>query len=111
VVQGEGPAPSLVLLLIQRLPDDSLTSALASGGRQFFGWGQDRALLTELVDAVNINTRSTGNWKKGKAPDFPPYPRPSRGRNKPASTRGAEDKLPKKFSVAALHKRFTTGGK
>ncbi|MET9861959.1 hypothetical protein ABZY93_22080 [Streptomyces smyrnaeus] len=93
VIAGRGPSPALVLLLAQRLPDTSLTVALASGGREHFGWGLDRHIATDLFDAVNQNTRATGNWGKGKAPKVPPWPRPkaktkkktAAGHNKPRS--------------------------
>jgi hypothetical protein len=61
---------------VRRLPDDSLTIALASGGRAHFGWGADRHLLADVYDALNQNTRATGNWAKGKVPTFPAWPRP-----------------------------------
>ncbi len=61
----------------QRLPDTSLTVALASGGREHFGWGVDRHMLADIFDALNQNTRATGNWGKGKAPKFPSWPRPT----------------------------------
>lgn len=64
------------MLLIKRLPDTSMTAALASGGRDHFGWGADRYMLADLYDAVNQNTRATGNWGKKKPPKFPEYPRP-----------------------------------
>lgn len=59
-----------------RLPHDSLTRALASGGSQYFGWDPDRYMLADLIDAINNNTLATGNWKKGQVPKFQPYPRP-----------------------------------
>lgn len=73
-----GMAPSFVLSLIQRLPDTSLTAALASGGREYFGWGADRHIAADLFDALNQNTRACGNWGK-KPPKFDPRPRPGRG--------------------------------
>lgn len=76
VVTGRGPSPALVLLLVQRLPDTSLTVALASGGRDHFGWGVDRHMLADLYDATNQQTRATGNWGKKGAPKIPDYPRP-----------------------------------
>ena len=81
------------------LPDTSLTSALASGGREFFGWGVDRHLRADLFDAINANTRATGNWKKGKAPDLPAWPRPKR--------KAAESEQKKPVSVADLFHRMT----
>lgn len=62
-----------------------MTTAIASGGRDHFGWGVDRYLAAETFDALNQNTRATGNWK-GKPPAFPEWPRPgksnSTGRDK-----------------------------
>jgi hypothetical protein len=78
VIEGRGPAPTLVLQLVQRLPDTSLTVALATGGRDHFGWGLDRHIAVDLFDALNANTRATGNWAKGKAPKIKPWPRPKR---------------------------------
>jgi hypothetical protein len=98
VIAGRGPAPLLVLSLVQRLPDDSLTSALANGGREHFGWGNDRHLLADTYDAINLNTKATGNWKPGKQPALPPWPRP-----------GRDEKTAKKkpVSVADIYARFS----
>lgn len=76
VIEGRGPCPYLVVLDVQRLPDNSLTAALANGGRQFFGWGQTQFMLADIFDAVNLNTRASGNWKK--PPKIPEYPRPKK---------------------------------
>ena len=76
MIEGRGPSPRLVLALLQRLPDTSLTTALASGGREHFGWGHDRHLLADVYDALNQNTRATGNWGKKGPPKIEPYPRP-----------------------------------
>lgn len=86
--------------LIQRLPDTSLTVALASGGREHFGWGVDRHMNADLFDALNQNTRATGNWGKGKAPKFDPRPRP--GRKKKNGK--------KKVTLTDIFKRFAPGG-
>lgn len=53
-----------------------MTAALASGGAEHFGWGQDRHLLADIYDAINQNTRASGNWGKSKAPKIPEWPRP-----------------------------------
>ena len=82
-------------MLAQRLPDTSLTVALASGGRDHFGWGVDRHIAADIFDALNQNTRATGNWGKGKAPTFPAWPRP-------ASRKKSEKKKPR--SVADIYK-------
>ncbi|MFI5840545.1 hypothetical protein ACIA8K_12635 [Catenuloplanes sp. NPDC051500] len=87
-----------MLALVQRLPDDSMTVALASGGRTQFGWGTDRHLLADIYDAINQQTRATGNWGKGKAPKIPLWPRP-KAKAKP-------DKPKKPTSVAELFKNF-----
>lgn len=87
VIAGRGPAPALVVALAQRLPDTSLTVALASGGRAHFGWGVDRHLLADVFDAVNVNTRATGQWGKGKVPKFPAWPRPTAPTTQPKAKR------------------------
>lgn len=83
--------------MVQRLPDTSLTAALVNGGKQNFGWGMDRHMQADIFDALNANTRATGNWAK-KAPKFPEYPRPSA---KAEANEGA-----KKVTVAELYNRF-----
>jgi len=88
----------LVLLYAQRLPDTSLTVALASGGRDHFGWGIDRHMLADVFDAINANTKATGNWGRGKTPKLPQWPRPTGKKKKP------EKKKP--VSVADIFKRF-----
>ena len=98
VIEGRGPAPLLVLALIEGLPDTSLTVALASGGREHYGWGTDRHLLADLFDALNQNTRASGNWGKGKVPKFPAWPRPKTKQN-------PEEKKP--ATVKDLFKRFS----
>lgn len=60
--------------MVQRLPDTSLTIALAAGGRDHFGWGRDRRMIADIFDALNVNTRATGDFKT--PPKFPAYPRP-----------------------------------
>lgn len=34
-------------------------------------WTPDRQLMAALINAVYLNTQATGNWEKGKVPDFP----------------------------------------
>lgn len=94
VVRGDGPAPAAVLALIYALPDTALTPALAAGGRDLYGWGTDRHLAADLYDALNANTRATGNWKT-KPPKIPAWPRP-----KAEKTKGG------KVTVASLHARL-----
>ncbi|MFF7800253.1 hypothetical protein [Streptomyces olivaceus] len=93
------------MALVRRLPDTSLTIALASGGREHFGWGVDRHLKADIFDALNQNTRATGNWGKGKAPKLPPWPRP-KPLKKPTKATGSK-KAGKPISVAEIYKRFT----
>ncbi|MEU6056986.1 hypothetical protein [Streptomyces sp. NPDC047097] len=101
MVDGRGPAPALVLRLVQRLPDTSLTFALAAGGRSHFGWGIDRHLAADLYDALNQNTRATGQWGKKGAPKLPEYPRPK------AKTKSATKAVKKRRSVAEIYQQFT----
>ncbi|GGK13237.1 hypothetical protein GCM10010124_02270 [Pilimelia terevasa] len=56
--------------------------ALASGGREHLGWGVDRHMAADLFDALNVNTRATGHWAKGKAPKLPAWPRPAKPETK-----------------------------
>lgn len=96
VIEGRGPAPTLVWALIKRLPDTSLTVALASGGRDHFGWGTDRHIAADLFDAIQANTRATGNFKKGQTPKLVLWPRPKL-KKKPDGARSVKD-LFKKMS-------------
>lgn len=98
VIQGNGPSPRITLNLAQRLPDTSLTSALASGGREHFGWGLDRHIAADQFDAINQNTRAAGNWGKKGPPKIQSWPRPNRKHKTP------EEKKP--VTVAELYKRF-----
>ncbi|AGM12039.1 tail assembly chaperone [Streptomyces phage Goby] len=101
VIAGRGPSPSLVILLVQRLPDTSLTAALASGGREQFGWGVDRHMTADIFDALNQNTRATGNWGKKGAPKLPEYPRPK------VKKSSKEDRPKKKVRVADLFNQLS----
>lgn len=60
-----------------------------------FGWGLDRYMAADLYDALNQNTRATGNWGK-KPPTFPTYPRPT------SRKRGEQ----KQVTVADLWRQF-----
>ncbi|MGW5130884.1 hypothetical protein [Streptomyces sp. NPDC004135] len=104
MIAGRGPSPALVNLLVQRLPDTSLTVALASGGREHFGWGVDRHMKADIFDALNQNTRATGQWGKGKAPKFQPWPRPKAAKKKDRP----KGKPARRISVADIYKKFTT---
>jgi hypothetical protein len=98
VIEGRGPHPLVVMSYVQRLPDTSMTAALAAGDKKHFGWGVDRHLAADTFDAINANTRATGSWKKGKAPNFPTWPRPS-----------DKKKKEKPRSLGDLYKQFTRG--
>lgn len=85
-------SPRRVLRLISLLPEESaFVASVAFHAKpdrkvrhdpslhDWRGWGTDRQLLATLVDAINLNTRLTGQWaKKSDAPKFEPYPRPSK---------------------------------
>lgn len=53
--------------------------------------------MADIYDALNLNTRATGNWEKGKEPNFPPWPRPAR--------EGTSD-APTQRSVADVYSSF-----
>lgn len=97
MIEGEGPPPCLVLELVQGLPDTALTAALARGGREHFGWGVDRHLQADIFDAINQNTRASGNWGKKGPPDIKPWPRPK-----------GKDAKPKR-SVRDIFAQFSRG--
>lgn len=68
------------------------------GGREFFGWGTDRYMSADIYDAINVNTTATGQWKKGKKPDIPAWPRPKKDdggekKKKPTSVRDVWEKF------------------
>lgn len=46
------------------------------GGEDHVGWDQTTYLLADIFDALNQNTRASGNFKK--PPKIPPYPRPKK---------------------------------
>ena len=73
-----------------------MTAAILNGGREHFGWGVDRHMNADIFDALNVNTKATGNWKK--PPNFPVWPRPD---VKPKADETKE------VSVADLYNRFT----
>ncbi|MCS0601099.1 hypothetical protein NX794_07620 [Streptomyces sp. LP11] len=100
MIAGRGPSPALVWLMVQRLPDTSLTVALASGGREHFGWGVDRHMTADIFDALNQNTRATGQWGKKGAPKFPEWPRPK------VQKKAAKGKTRRRVRVADIYKQF-----
>lgn len=82
VVRGDGPPPAVVLSHIAGLPVGSMFVSMRlaekRGGdwREYVGKDDTWWALADVYDAVNTNTRATGQWKKGKAPKIDPYPRP-----------------------------------
>ncbi|MFC3504450.1 hypothetical protein ACFOOK_26260 [Micromonospora krabiensis] len=82
---------------MQGLPDDSLTAALSAGGREHYGWGATRHLLANLYDAVNLNTRASGNWGKKAPPRLPDYPRP-----KPKPAESAPQKVTARQAILRM---------
>lgn len=99
MVKGNGPAPLFVLALYEGLPDDSACAAISAGGLEYLGWGENRALLANIYDALNQNTLVSGQWKKGKEPKFKPWPRPGERSKK-------KEKKQQKVSLADLHARL-----
>lgn len=87
--------------MVQRLPDTSMTAALVNGGKEMFGWGVDRHMQADIFDALNLNTRATGNFKK--PPKIPEWPRPNKNKVEKKSDAGTN------VSVADLYKKFQGG--
>ncbi|MGW3336211.1 hypothetical protein ACWDCL_01855 [Streptomyces sp. NPDC001009] len=57
-------------------------------------------MTADLFDALNQNTRATGQWAKGKAPKIPAYPRPQ-------AKKAEKKKAAKKpRTVAEIYKHF-----
>ncbi len=69
-----------------------------NGGIEHFEWGVDRHMSADLFDAINQNTRASGQWGKKGPPKIDPRPRP---KSKP---RDAERKKP--VTVADIYRRF-----
>lgn len=67
--------PRLLVALIEALPEESALVAALRGGGEWRGWTRTHSLLADIYDAVNVNTRATGQWKKSP-PKIPPWPRP-----------------------------------
>lgn len=89
MVRGNGPHPSVVLAYIDRLPlgskymSERLAKEMGGNWRDFLDKGVDWWLTADLYDALNQNTRASGNFKK--PPKIEPYPRPGKGKKKPKS--------------------------
>lgn len=63
--------PTRLLNLIRQLPEGSQYMADVQDLPDSRDWGVSEWLLAGVINAVNLNTRATGFWAKGKAPDFP----------------------------------------
>jgi len=63
----------------------SMVLAERRGGdwTEYLGKGHDWYVMADLIDAQNLNTAATGNFKK--RPKFAPYPRP--GAEKPKNSK------------------------
>lgn len=79
----------MILHLIRHLPEDSSFAAIMSAKVESGDvtppepepeevaridamiWNFDRKLMAQVVNAVNLNTRVSTEWQKGKEPDFP----------------------------------------
>lgn len=76
---GGGYSPRTILVLIRQLPPESRTVAAMRGGEQFHGWGADRYLLANVVDAINYNTYALVSANAKRKPKAPvPTERPSK---------------------------------
>lgn len=49
---------------------------MARGGEEFIGWGTERSLLADIFDAINANTRATGQYKQRPKVVLWPRPKP-----------------------------------
>lgn len=74
---GSGYSPRQILVLIRQLPLESATVAAIRGGPEFRGWGLDRYLTAQTIDAIRENTHATliasGNLKRKPKPPEPTY--------------------------------------
>ena len=68
---GSGYSPREVLVMAMNLPVESVTMAHLRGGPEFIGWGPDRYMLANVIDAVMANTHafvSAHSKRRLKAP-------------------------------------------
>jgi hypothetical protein len=64
-------SPAQIIVLIRQLPLESRTVAMRRGGEDFLGWGVDRYMQAQLLDAVQMTTHAvvqSNSKKKVKAP-------------------------------------------
>lgn len=67
----QGLSPAQIIVFIRQLPLESRTVAMRRGGEDFWGWGVDRYMLAQLIDAVQMTTHAvaqSNSKKKVKAP-------------------------------------------
>jgi len=68
---GQGLSPAQIIVLIRQLPLESRSVALRRGGEDFVGWGIDRYMFAQLIDAVQMTTHAvaqSNSKRKIKAP-------------------------------------------
>jgi hypothetical protein len=67
----QGMSPAQIIVLIRQLPLESRTVSARRGGDEFLGWGVDRYMFAQLLDAVQMTTHAvvqSNSKKKVKAP-------------------------------------------
>lgn len=77
---GDGMSPAHIIVLIRQLPLESRTVGALRGGDEFVGWGTDRYMFAQLLDAVQNTTYAvvaSNSKRKPKAPK--PFYRPRKG--------------------------------
>lgn len=77
LIPGSGLTPRMCIALVRNLPAESATVAAYRGGDEFRGWGQDRYMIAELIDAVRELTYVQVSSKSKRKPPRPtPFSRP-----------------------------------
>lgn len=67
----QGLSPAQIIVYIRQLPLESRTVALRRGGEDFWGWGVDRYMLAQAIDAIQMvghAVAQSNSKKKVKAP-------------------------------------------
>lgn len=67
----QGMSPAQIIVLIRQLPLESRTVSARRGGDDFIGWGVDRYMTAQLIDAVQMTTHAvvqSNSKKKVRAP-------------------------------------------
>lgn len=73
--------------------------------REYYGRSAEWYVLADLYDAATQQIRVSGNWKKGKAPEFEPYPRPGKGGGKGKKNKNKKPDGPK--NLGQMYGQFT----